>query len=409
MPPATDTAHGPDAVFVWHPDARLFDADGLQVPKGVVPFTPRIADRPAGAALASALEGQGAAFRIGGTGDVADEPGMFETLTGGSLGTPRRIRRSQASWLASFAVNAGLFGIGPGMRVGILGRLSHSLALYGALEGVCLGAEVHLLDGLRPDRQALALVARGISLVYATPAQLRLLIEDGEALPELRQVVVGGAKLDARLRAALVRVAPGLKIHEFYGAAEASFITLADPEAGSDTVGLPYPGVSLRILDAAGHRVLAGRDGEVWVKSPYLFQSYAGDDPGSACWRDGWLSVGEIGAMTAAGLILRGRAKRMLTVADRNVFPEEIEAYLATLPGIARVAVLPVPDAARGHVLVAVAQGDCNAEAEILAAARARLGTLIAPKALIWRKDWPVLASGKTDLLALYDGVPEWR
>ncbi|NJO34276.1 MAG: AMP-dependent synthetase, partial [Rhodospirillales bacterium] len=106
-----------------------------------------IADRPAAAALAQAVAlGQG--FRIGGAGAVAAGPGHFETLTGGSTGAPRRILRRVDSWTASFAVNAGLFGIGPGMRVGILGRLSHSLALYGALEGVHLGAEVHLLDGL---------------------------------------------------------------------------------------------------------------------------------------------------------------------------------------------------------------------------------------------------------------------
>ena len=48
--------------------------------------------------------------------------------------------------MASFRVNAG-FGIGPGARVAVLGRLVHSLSLYGAIEGLHLGAEVHLLEG----------------------------------------------------------------------------------------------------------------------------------------------------------------------------------------------------------------------------------------------------------------------
>jgi hypothetical protein len=105
---------------------------------------------------------------------VAAAHGDFETLTGGSLGSFRRVRRTQGSWLASFAINAGLFDLQPGARVAILGRLSHSLALYGALEGVCLGASVHLLDDLRPDHQQRALAGRGITHLYATPAQLRM-------------------------------------------------------------------------------------------------------------------------------------------------------------------------------------------------------------------------------------------
>ena len=100
-------------------------------------------------------------------------------------------------------------------------------------------------------------------------------------------------------------------------------------------------------------------------------------------------------------LTLKGRAGRMVTVADQNVFPEEIEALLHTLPGITRAAVLPVPDPKRGHVLVAVLQGDPAREGEILAALRKDLGPLKAPRTLIWRDDWPMLASGKTDLKAL--------
>ena len=100
-------------------------------------------------------------------------------------------------------------------------------------------------------------------------------------------------------------------------------------------------------------------------------------------------------------LTLKGRAGRMVTVADQNVFPEEIEGLLHALPGITRAAVLPVPDAKRGAVLVAVLQGDPMQEPTILATLRAKLGPLKAPKSLIWRDDWPMLASGKTDLKAL--------
>jgi long-chain acyl-CoA synthetase len=149
-----------------------------------------------------------------------------------------------------------------------------------------------------------------------------------------------------------------------------------------------------------GVKVSLDPTGEIWVKSPYLFIGYAEGD-GSARWRDGWLSVGEIGRLEGGFLYLSGRVGRMVTVADQNVFPEEIETMMLSLPGVKKAAVLPVRDALRGTVLVAMVQGDPTAEAAILAGLRAELGALKAPKALLWQTDWPVLASGKTDLRAL--------
>lgn len=399
---------GARACFGWHPDARLFEADGEEVATGAA-FAPLMPDRPAGAALAAVLAGEGRGFRIGGTGALEAGFGAFETLTGGSLGGARRVLRRQASWLASFAVNAELFGLGPGVRIAVPGRLSHSLALYGALEGLCTGAEVHLLDGLRPDRMAEAMAARRIAVVYATPVHLAQMLAVAPSWPDLRLVLVGGAKLEPDLRVGLARAAPGAQVREFYGAAEASFITLSGLDDTPDTVGQPYPGVALRIRDAQGADLPAGATGTVWVKSPYLFSRYVGGDPGSACWDGDWLSVGEIGAMTPGGLVLRGRAGRMVTIAGQNVFPEEVERFLAGLPGVARVAVLARPDDLRGHVLWAVAMGDPTAEAAIMAAARAALGPMLAPRRMVWREDWPSLGSGKTDLAALGAELDRWR
>ena len=163
--------------FRPHPAARIFGPDGAEVPAAdaaaVIP-----ADRGA-AALRAALA-HGAGFRIGLPEAPPPAPQGFETLTSGSTGAPRRIRRSVASWTASFAVNAGLFGIGPGSRVAVLGALVHSLSLYGALEGACLGAGVHLLAGLRPDRQAAVLVATARP---RTPSQPRLRNQKNRAEP----------------------------------------------------------------------------------------------------------------------------------------------------------------------------------------------------------------------------------
>ncbi|MEZ5796223.1 MAG: AMP-binding protein [Paracoccaceae bacterium] len=217
--------------FRWHPQARLIGPDGN--------------GDGATAQMLRAILGRGRPFRIGLPDDPAPDGGagagpVFETLTSGSTGRPRRILRTQASWIASFQVNAALFGIGPGCQVAVLGDLVHSLSLYGVLEGLHLGATVHLLAGVRPDRQAAALAARGIDVLYATPAQLRA-ASPGD-LPDLRLILVGGSKLDDRLRAELASSAPAAEVREFYGAAEASFITLANAGTPPDSVGRAYPG-----------------------------------------------------------------------------------------------------------------------------------------------------------------------
>lgn len=377
--------------FRWHDRARLFDAAGQAVaPQSSVGAV--VPDGASGLAQVIGLH----VFRVGALDQpapVAGDQPQFETLTSGSTGQPRRILRTQASWTASFAVNAG-FGIGPNARVAVLGRLVHSLALYAAIEGLHLGAEVHLLDLLRPDRQMAALADRAITHLYATPAQLRLL-GPGHC-PDLRQVLVGGSKLDPALRAILQTMAPRAEVHEFYGAAETSFITLADRSCPDGSVGRPYPGVE----------VTCDPDGQVWVKSPYLLMGYPGD-AGSATWRDGWLSVGEVGRLQDGVLTLHGRAGRVVKVADQNVFPEEIETFLLGLPGISHAAVLPVPDLRRGTVLVAVVQGEPQLEPAVMGALRLQFGSLKAPKALIWQKEWPVLPSGKSDLKAL-EGLARW-
>ncbi len=383
--------------FRWHPEACVVDAAGQRfgMPPLVSPGAVVLSDRPAVVALQAAMASP--AFRIGAEDQPApaltDVP-VFETLTGGTTGAPRRILRAQSSWTASFAVNAGLFGIGPGGRVAVLGRLVHSLALYGAVEGLHLGAEVHLLDGLRPDRQRAQLVTRGVEVLYATPAQLRLLVEAGGAeLPALRQIIVGGARLDPALRQALAAFT-GARIREFYGAAEASFITLSDADTPEGSVGRPYPGVEMDLRPAEGEGT------EIWLRSPYLALGYAGA-AGSAVWQEGWLTVGEWGRMVDGNLYLSGRASRRLRVAEQSVFPEQVEAVLLSLPGVRRAAVLGRADSLRGQVPVAVLVGDAAQADAILAACRARLGPVACPRALFWRDDWPELPSGKVDLAAL--------
>ena len=403
--------------FRRHPAARLVvdgaliaepAATGPTGPTGSVDFIPSRPAPASAARLLAALD-RGSEFCLHDAARVpepAPARGAFlQCETSGSTGLAKRIRRSQASWIASFDVDRDLWRVAPGDGIAVIGALHHSLALYGVVSALHLGATAHLVTAPRPDAQLRQLRAACPALVYATPAQLRLLHAPAErqgGAPGVRHVVVGGGVLDAAARAAVRAAFPGAALHLFYGASETSFVTLADGTAPDGSVGRAYPGVSLRVRDAAGRDLPDGETGEIWVKSPYLFDGYAWGDSAETRWSDGSLSVGELGWRDGQGhLYLAGRRSRMFTVADRNVFPEAIERFLLGLPGVVQAAVLPEADARRGSVPVCFLSGPGLDGDAVLAACRRAFGAEAAPRRAVLLDDWPTLGSGKTDLPAL--------
>ncbi len=362
-------------------------------------------DAPGLAALRAAVA-QGGSLRLSqARGPLREDgPAMLFCETSGSSGAPKVIRRRPESWQRSFAVTAEVFGIGADDRYATLGDLRHSLTLYALLEGFHLGADVASLVGMRPRAQAHFIVETYITVLYATPTQLRLLLRGSEAaglaaFPALRHIFCGGGPLDQALADQLRTRFRHADLRAFFGASETSFITLSDAATPAGSVGRPYPGVSLKI-DAP-----TGETGEIWVASPYLFEGYASGSA-SDTRRDGaWLSIGEMGYQDAAGhLFLRGRKSRMVTVADHNVFPEEIESVLAQVPGVTACAVVPRSDAARGHRMIAFVQGAAP-EATLRAACRAALPPHAVPHRFIPLAELPLLPAGKPDLAALAQRV----
>lgn len=330
--------------------------------------------------------------------------GCFRCRTSGTSGRAKTIRRTQRSWIEGFRVNQALWSIGAADSYAVLGHLGHSLSLYGALEAAHLGADIHLLSGLRPDRQRRALCERRISVLYATTTQTRMLADAPTrgrpvTVPSMRLVLIGGSKLDAATMRAAGKIFPNADIREFYGSAETSFVTIGGRGVPPGSVGRAFPGVEIRV----GAEGQAEGLGEIWVHSPYLFEGYAGDRFGTERWDGGFLSVGEVGCLDGDGnLHLSGRIDRLVTILDRNVHPEEAEQFLLGKDGILDAAVVPEPDPRRGARLVAfvkLADGGRNLDA-LARECRLALG-LAAPRRFIERDSLPLLPSGKIDLAAL--------
>ena len=140
-----------------------------------------------------------------------------------------------------------------------------------------------------------------------------------------------------------------------------------------------------------------------------------------------WLTVRDIGWQDAQGnLYLVGRENRMIVTQARNLFPEEVEARLLAHPGISQAAVLGLPDPQRGQVVHAVLMrpfGDGSHTPSVTDSTNTETPALVpmtpAPADLAvwcqqalesykvprhwwrWQGDWPMTASGKTDLTAI--------
>jgi acyl-CoA synthetase (AMP-forming)/AMP-acid ligase II len=120
---------------------------------------------------------------------------------------------------------------------------------------------------------------------------------------------------------------------------------------------------------------------------------------------DGWLKTGDVGVMDANGYLrITGRIKEMFIVGGFNCYPAEIEIILCGMPGIARAAVIGVPDARLGEVarayLVKGAQAQLD-ERAVMEWAKDKMANYKVPRSVIFLDELPMNAGGKVDKAAL--------
>jgi acyl-CoA synthetase (AMP-forming)/AMP-acid ligase II len=205
-----------------------------------------------------------------------------------------------------------------------------------------------------PDAEALLETAqrRAASRLYCLPAVWSRVLEHDRSRYDLRTVRecdTGTSATPPELLAAIKDAFPGTVTRVYYGSTEAGPATLlgdADLARKPGSVGLPVPGVDLRL----------GDDGEVCVRSEFLMDGYFEQpDATAAALPDGWYHTGDLGVLDDEGyLSIVGRARDVLRTGGETVAPGEVEAILAVHPAVAEVAVVGVPDVRWGEVVCAV-------------------------------------------------------
>jgi malonyl-CoA/methylmalonyl-CoA synthetase len=349
--------------------------------------------------------------------DAAAQPARFETVasasddlaciiyTSGTTGRPKGAMVTHGNLGSNARVLHAYWKFRPGDVLLHTLPLFHVHGLFVALHTALLNAS-RMIFQLRFDAQQVLRKLPRASLFMGVPTYyVRLLAEPGlskETCAGMRLFVSGSAPLTLETFDEFRR-RTGHAILERYGMTETGMNT-SNPYGGErrgGTVGVPLPGVGVRVVDDADLPVAAGDTGHVQVRGPNVMPGYwkLPDKNKEEFTPDGFFRTGDLGSFDADGyLSIVGRAKDMVISGGYNVYPREIEMLLAELPGVHESAVFGVPHPDFGEAVVAAivsGPGAALTEERVIAYVKGRLANFKVPKRVLFVRELPRNAMGK--------------
>ena len=195
----------------------------------------------------------------------------------------------------------------------------------------------------------------------------------------------------------------GVPVLEGYGLTESSpVITLcpANLMHFTGSVGVPVPSTDVVIRDQTDHDVAFNQVGEIWARGPQVMQGYwhAERETMHALDENGWLRTGDIGYMDERGFVyIVDRKKDMVLVSGFNVYPNEVEAVIASHPSVRAVAVIGVPSEKTGEALKAfvIKRDPQLTDKDIIQFCRQSLTGYKIPHQIVFRDTLPTSPVGK--------------
>ncbi|WP_438860282.1 AMP-binding protein [Achromobacter spanius] len=218
----------------------------------------------------------------------------------------------------------------------------------------------------------------------------------------LRLTLGGGMAVQQSVAERWLKIT-GRPLIEGYGLSETSPVATVNPTnatAYSGSIGLPLPSTDVAILDDAGHEVPLGERGEVGIRGPQVMLGYwqKPDETRQSMTADGFFRTGDIGIMDDKGYTrIVDRKKDMIAVSGFKVYPNEVEAVVAQMPGVLECAAIGVPDEHSGEaVKVFVVKSDASlTEAQVQDWCREKLTGYKRPRFVEFRDELPKSNVGK--------------
>jgi long-chain-fatty-acid--[acyl-carrier-protein] ligase len=365
-------------------------------------------------------------------------PGTPAVLQGtaGSTGSPRTAQLSAEAVLNNVNGLLRCSGVDPTVDVGCSWLpLYHDMGLTFLLSGALAGAPFWLAPTaaftaspfrwLRWLSESGATMTAAPNMAYSMIGKYARLVSDVD-LGRVRVSINGGEPVDC---AAMERFATALSAFGFhagalapsYGLAESTCaVTMPAPGSGllydqvrpatADSaaanprrhaiLGAPIPGMEVRIGPVAEHSAeLPDRDvGEIEIRGTSMMSGYVGDNPLET---DAWFPTGDLGYLTDDGLVVCGRAKEIITIAGRNVFPAEVERVAAEIRGVREGAVVAVGtdgDSTRPSLVITAefrGPDEAGARSELVARVASECGIVPAKVVFVRPGALPRTSSGK--------------
>jgi long-chain-fatty-acid--[acyl-carrier-protein] ligase len=375
---------------------------------------------------------------------VPDRDGDTAILQGtaGSTGTPRTACQPPDAVLANIDGLRNRIGVGPGDVGCSWLPLYHDMGLSFFLSGVLSGAELWQaptsafaatpFGWLRWLSESRATYTAAPNMAYAMLGRYARRVSDID-LSRLRFAINGGEPIDCdgteRFAVEMARFGldPGA-LAPSYGLAESTCaVTVPIPsvglmtenirvttEAGEMTrrhalLGQPVPGMQVRIAPTHDEvDNIEGREvGEIEIRGSSMMSGYFGEDPINP---ESWFPTGDLGYFADDALVVCGRAKELITVAGRNLFPTEIERVAAQVRGVREGAVVAVGTSNAGRpglVITAEFRGldESSARTELVQRVASECGVVPADVVFLKPGSLPRTSSGKLRRLEVKRGL----
>ena len=329
--------------------------------------------------------------------------------TSGTTGRPKGAIITHRNRSLAFLHWPIIFGFGSEDILLHCGPFYHSAPFGMTLCQLCLGGEVVIMPVFNAADALRLIEHERVTWAFMVPAMYNAIFtllknQPGAAdLTSLRRLLSGASPLPTPVKKAILQAFPNAGLFEFYGATEVGTVTVLRPEdqlRKTRCVGTPVFGSEIKVVDSEGASVGMGEIGEIFVKTPSIFDGYLGaPEKTEAAFRDGWCTLGDLGRLDDDGyLYIVDRLKDVIKSGGVNVYPSEIEEVVLTHPDVMEVAVIGIPDARWGeavHAVVVIRSGAALTMDELAAHCRGRLASYKLPKSLETRSALPHSPAGK--------------
>jgi long-chain acyl-CoA synthetase len=338
--------------------------------------------------------------------------------TSGTTGKPKGVMLTHKNLYSNAAASASLrVDEERGTTIGVL-PLAHIYGFTVANVLYLRGGAVVVLPKYDLRAVCEAIQTHRVRGFSAVPAMIYNMVTDPVTaeydLSSLEAVGSGSAPLPVKVIEAF-KAKFGTDIYEGYGLSEAAPTVSAhrrNEPVKPGSVGRPFPGVEVRIVDDAGKEVPTGQEGELVVRGDNVSPGYFRNDEATRdAFKDGWLHTGDIARMDDDGyLYIVDRKKDLIIRGGFNIYPRDLEEVLVKHPAVAEVAVVGAPSEQMGEEVVAFVvpkPGAPAAEAELIGYCQEKLAKYKTPRRVVFIDALPRSGIGKVLKKALREKARE--